>query len=474
LLIEVDGRFVGGSDRLVRKIRGLAVRVAKELHGATSRCRGMSGVRRSARGAAPPDAAQLDIIRQRADAALAGNVMPFWASHAVDDQHGGFVTHLDRACRWHGTTDKYLVPQARLVWTFAAAHRHGLVGKDYLDIAAAGAKFLVERMWDEKAGGFYWAVRREGQPLIAGKRTYGQAFAIFGLAEYALAADDQWARDWAVKTFDVLTERAGDGALGFREQFDEHWRPIPGPAGAGKTVNVHLHLLEALERLFQATGEAAHAAQLRGIVDLVLSRGIHQRHIYAMDDLLENDWRWRTSSPLRTSYGHNVELAWLVQDATDRLGDPPERVRGYVLGLIDHALRFGFDHSRGGLALAGPPLGQARFAWYLGADVLIKRWWEQAEMLVATLTAYELTRDAHYLIAFERQFDWVWKHQLDHDQGDWFATTDWRHGRPLTDIKGHDWKEPYHGARALMEVSRRLGLLLGQSDRQASFGSQSQ
>ena len=97
----------------------------------------------------------------------------------------------------------------------------------YLAAAERNAAFFVERMWDAKAGGFHWAVQRDGRPLIADKRSYGQAFAIFGLAEYALAADDQWARDWAVDTFEVLTERAGDGALGFREEFDEHWRPVP-------------------------------------------------------------------------------------------------------------------------------------------------------------------------------------------------------------------------------------------------------
>lgn len=422
----------------------------------------MGAVGRFARSAAKPDAAQLEAIRRQAEAALADNVMPFWASHAVDDRHGGFVTHLDRAGQWLGPTDKYLVPQARLVWTFAAAHRHGLVGKGYLDMAAAGARFLVERMWDAEVGGFHWTVQRDGRPLIRDKDTYGQAFAIFALSEYALAADSQWARNWAINTFDVLTERASDGPFGFREKFDEHWRPTPGPAGSGKTVNVHLHLIEALTRLFQATGETRHAAQLRGLIDLVLSRGVHQRDFYAIDDLLENDWRWQTASPFRTSYGHNVELAWLVQHAIDVLGDPPERIRNHVLGLIDHALDFGFDHRRGGLALAGPPLGQARFAWYLGADVRIRRWWEQAEMLVATLAAYELTGQPRYLLAFERQFDWVWRHQIDHREGDWFESTHWQTGSPLTLKKGDDWKEPYHGARALMEVSQRLPKVLSQ------------
>jgi mannose/cellobiose epimerase-like protein (N-acyl-D-glucosamine 2-epimerase family) len=152
----------------------------------------MAVARRSARRAVHPDAAQLDAIRRRAEAALADNIIPFWASHAVDDRHGGFVTHLDRAGQWLGTTDKYLVPQTRLVWTFAAAHRHGLVNKGYLDLAAAGVNFLVDRMWDAKVGGFHWAVQRDGRPLICDKRTYGQAFAIFALSEYALAAESEW------------------------------------------------------------------------------------------------------------------------------------------------------------------------------------------------------------------------------------------------------------------------------------------
>ena len=80
-------------------------------------------------------------------------------------------------------------------------------------------------------------------------------------------------------------------------------------------------------------------------------------------------------------------------------------------------------------------------------------------MLIATLAAYQLTGEARYLVAFEKQFDWVWRFQIDHEQGDWFEATDWKSGRPLSFVKGHEWKEPYHGTRALMEISRRLSLL---------------
>jgi mannose/cellobiose epimerase-like protein (N-acyl-D-glucosamine 2-epimerase family) len=448
--------------RLPRASLVLARRLAEDAHGAMSvawRAAVGRGLRRDER---LPDAARLDAIHRQTDAALADKVMPFWASHAWDEQHDGFITHLDRAGQWLGPTDKYLVPQARLVWTLAAAHRHGLVGKGYLELAGRGARFLVERMWDPQAGGFVWGVRRDGTPLVPDKRTYGQAFAIYGLSEYALAAGSQWARDWAVRGLDVLVERGGDGDLGFFEWFDGGWTPVPGPAGSGKTVNVHLHVMEALTTLLEATADPRHAAQLRSVLNLVLSRGVDARHHYAIDDHLDREWRRTTSwrRPVVVNYGQGAELAWLARHAVDVLGDPPERIRESLLALVDHAMDYGFDHRRGGLAQIGPPVGEARLAWYLPAERLVKRWWEQAEMLVATLFAYQWTGQPRYLVAFERQFDWMWTRQIDPESGDWCGTTASRVGRPLSFVS-HDRNEPYHGARALMEVSRRLSAVRG-------------
>jgi mannose/cellobiose epimerase-like protein (N-acyl-D-glucosamine 2-epimerase family) len=161
--------------------------------------------------------------------------------------------------------------------------------------------------------------------------------------------------------------------------------------------------------------------------------------------------------PRRVSYGHGVELAGR---AVDVLGDPAQPVRAVALGLVDHALRYGFDFRRGGLAHWGPPVGEARHAVYLPATYRVKHWWEQAELLVATLCAHRWTGVEGYLAAFTRQFEWVWHRQMDHEAGEWFETTAWRDGQALSAVKGHEWKDPYHTARALMEVSRELVALL--------------
>lgn len=432
----------------------LGLRCAQDLHVAVSpRTRPESGRIVSA------DPAMLAAILARADASLADNVLPFWARHAPDPEWGGFVTHLGRTGDRVGPTDKHLVMQARMIWTFAAAHRHGLTDQGYLELADQGVRFLVGRMWDQKHGGFFWTVSRDGSPLDVRKRTYGQAFAIYGLAEYALAAGEPEAVTWAERTFDTLVANAADGALGFREEFACDWTPMAGWHGERKTLNVHLHVMEALTALAEASRRQTHASVLSGLVDLLLTTTIHPRHGYAQEEFGPT-WRARTARTQRqrVSYGHGVELAWLALRALDFLGRPREPVRPRVLGVIDHALAYGFDHRRGGLAQYGPPSGAVSLAVYLPADRLTKYWWQQAEMLVALAEAYRWTGAARYLLAFEKQFNWIWRHQTDHDGGDWYEATAWD-GRPLRLEKGHDWKDPYHNARALMETSRRLRAL---------------
>jgi mannose/cellobiose epimerase-like protein (N-acyl-D-glucosamine 2-epimerase family) len=444
--------------RLARAGLELSLRCAEAGHGIASSWWGRGlGSRHGAGAGSPPSPSRLAEILQQAEEGLAENVLPFWARHAPDREHGGFITHLDRVGRHLGPTDKYLVMQARLIWTMAAAHRHGLTGQGYLDLGGQGVQFLIERMWDAEHGGFVWTVRRDGDPLDRRKLLYGQAFAIYALAEYAIAAGDPSALTWAETTLEILRRRAGDGHLGFREQFARDWTPLPGAAGTRKTLNAHLHLLEAMTTLVEASRNPAHAAEVRQLLDIILTRAIHPRQRCAREYF---DWAWRPEPHWKRrtsiSYGHGVEAAWLALRAVDVLGEDREPLRQPVLGLIDHALAYGFDHARGGLARYGPPVGDARAAVYLGRDRLTKHWWEQAEMLVATIEAYRWTGQSRYGVAFDKQFDWVWRRQIDHQGGDWFGATAWRDGRPLCLDKGDNWKDSYHGARALMEVSRRL------------------
>ena len=411
-----------------------------------------------ARAAAHPTPAGLAGALARVDTMLARDVLPHWTRESWDETGGGgFVTRRDRAGRPLPSLDRQLVGQARMVWTLAAAHRHGLTGRGYLQLAGRGVRFLLERMWDPAHGGFVLAVAAGGAVVDGSKDVCAQAYALHALGEYALAARDAEALAAAGRHFDVLARRAGDGATGYPDRLNRDWTPAPG--GAGRSAGTHLHLLSAFGTLAEASRLAAHREALDRVTDLLLTRAIDRRHGCAIDRLDAGEGASRFAhGPRITSYGHSAEMAWMLLDALDRLGRPREPVRGAILGLVEHALAYGFDWRRGGLAHYGPLRGHVARAVYLSPRRLDKLWWPQAEVVVALGEAYRWTGDAGYWAALVRQLDWIGRYQADREGGDWWTATTWR-GRPRPAPARHGKIDPYHHGRALMRVGRTLRLL---------------
>ncbi|HEX5324455.1 MAG TPA: AGE family epimerase/isomerase [Capsulimonadaceae bacterium] len=408
----------------------------------------------------------LTTIQTRVIWDLRDDVLPFWTRRTVDSE-GGFNTVVDRFGN-PISTDKYLVMQARMVWTLSAAQKYGVKNAHYLALAGEGLHFIVDKMWDPQHGGFYMQVARDGTPINTNKFLYSNEFVLYALAEYAMAApnagEKEFALHWAGRLFDLIQEKCADHKYGgYHEDFDRMWRPLSeslgvGDVQSGKTLNTHMHLMEALTPLVQVTGNTRYKEALGQLVDLLLEK-VFTPGGSAMEPF-DREWHPITDDQGRysTYYGHDVELAWLLLDAMHALGRPPETIKKKVLGLIDNALANGFDNERGGIAALGPRQGRV---FDSPSYNLYKEWWEQAESLTAFITAFRWTGDRKYLAAFEKEWDWVWKYQIDHEGGDWFTSTDWSTGKPSTLDKGdRGWKTSYHNGRALMRVGHELNILL--------------
>jgi mannobiose 2-epimerase len=415
------------------------------------------------------DRRALAAIRTQVTGDLRDDVLPFWTRDTVDAE-GGVNTVVDR----YGkplSTDKFIVMQARVVWTLSAAQPYGVNNPHYLAIARQTAHFITDKMWDTQYGGFYMAVARDGTPINTSKYLYSQEFVLYALAEYAREApskeEREWALSWAERIFDLIQAKCADHEYGgYREDFDRQWDSLPESLGVGgvrtgKTLNVHMHLMEALTPLVEATGNERYRQALSDVTYLLLTKVITPQGS-AMEPF---DQQWRpvpdSQGRMSTFYGHDVEFAWLLLDSLKALGKPPETIKKQVLGLIDNALANGFDSEHGGLAGIGPREGSVFNAPAYQGE-LNKDWWEQAEALTAFITAFRWTGNHKYLAAFEKEWDWVWKHQIDREGGDWFTTTDWKTGKPFAWDKGdRGWKACYHNGRALMRVEHELNLLLG-------------
>jgi mannobiose 2-epimerase len=192
--------------------------------------------------------------RPRLETNLTQNIVPFWFPNTIDRTNGGYILNHDLEGRPKGPGTKMIVTQARMVWFYSRLARAGYGGREYLDAAASGYRFLKEKMWDPRYGGFYWQVDVTGeQKLWRKKHLYGQSFALYALSEYYLATGDKEALDLATRLFNLLEEKAHDKTYGgYLESFNEDWTPAPPDEMSYmgrsdfKLMNTHLHLLESM------------------------------------------------------------------------------------------------------------------------------------------------------------------------------------------------------------------------------------
>ncbi|MFO7955485.1 MAG: AGE family epimerase/isomerase [Candidatus Brocadiia bacterium] len=398
--------------------------------------------------AARPPAPERDrAVRRLMREHLETNLMPWWLEHSPDEQYGGFLLELDRYGRPR-EGDKMLVTQARQIWAFSRLWRAGYRDPRLHRAAARGLQFLQDHFWDQQHGGWVMATDREGRPTRTDKSTYAHAFVIYAGVEFSNAFDDPRGLEAAERTFRMLEEHAADPEhAGYFGQFERDWSP-PRWGGRSKSMNTQLHLLEALTELYRATDKEIHARRLREILDALLEHAYLPEHRVCLESF-EADWtpatgRWFRRRNHETSYGHNVEFAWLMQEAAEALDLPRERYREVGLALVDRALESAWEPKTGALYSEGPLTGKA--------DDHDVSWWMQAENLVALDWAWRTTGEERYLAALELQAAWVTEQQADRIYGGWWDELA-PDGTVTEPRKAHVWHGAYHEVRGVLRVA---------------------
>jgi mannobiose 2-epimerase len=378
------------------------------------------------------------------------NIIPFWYPRSVDRQYGGYSVNFGPAGEPQPDGTRMIVTQARMLWYFARMARAGLAGKDYLAAADTGYRFLKDKMWDSRHGGFFWETDRTGERVLRrGKHLYGQAFGLYGVSEYALASGKRDVREFAELIFRTLEEKAHDRQYGgYVEVFNDDWT---APAAGGTTylgdppgiklMNTHLHLMEAASTFYRATRLPLARERLLELI-AIESNTVVRKGIGACTDKYQRDWTPILEGNLaRVSYGHDIENVWLLVDACDAAGISPAPYIDLFRSLWNYALKYGYDDQQGGFYDSGP--------FNQPADARNKTWWVQSETLVSALYMYTLTGEHRYFSVFEKTCDWVDRHQTDWDHGEWheIITPDGK----IQGSKGHMWKAAYHNGRAMIE-----------------------
>lgn len=381
---------------------------------------------------------------------LQGNILPFWVKYSPDP-NGGFYGTIQNNGMPIPESPKGGVLNARILWTFSRAYR--LFGnKEYKALADRAQHYFLRYFIDKEYGGSYWTVHADGTMGNSAKQTYGIAFAIYGLAEHYRATGNDESLNQAVSLFQTLEKYAYDPLNGgYIESFNRDWsKPerygYDGSGVAPKTMNTHLHVLEAYSLLYQLWPDTTLEKQLRSLITLFTGKILnketwHQKLFLTMD--------WKNLENI-DSYGHDIELSWLIYEAAEALGDQEllGEIKTVTLNLVDMQMAEGWNKE----------LGYMNYESVDGNLIQEIEWWPQAESVVAFYNAWQITLDEKYLSAALRTWNFVKDNLIDYEYGEWYSglEADYKPStrRPKADL----WKCPYHNSRMGFELFVRSQL----------------
>lgn len=404
-------------------------------------------------------------------------ILTKWYPLVIDKEDGGFYSEVTYDFKLGDNQNKMVVTQARHVWTTAKATKFSpKESSTYLAYAEHGFKFFRDVLWDKENGGFHNLVNRKGNPIVKdgeAKTAYGNAFAIYGLAAYYKASNNEEALNLARKAFNWLEEHSHDVEFGGYFQHMEmdgtplkRNREIPSTSDIGyKDQNSSIHLLEAFTELYKVWPDELVGKRLKELLTIIRDTIVNDNDY--MNLFFEQDWapisfKRESKDEIKkhyyldhVSFGHDIETAYLLLEASKALGLKKDTLTlARAKKMVDQCLNTGFDNEIGGIYDGG--------YYYEGQDEISvtddrKNWWSQAEGLnTLSFMASKFPEDSIYENNFNGLWNYIDTYIIDHENGGWYEWGVDKSPESKIELKGHIWKATYHNYRALTNILKRM------------------
>ena len=233
-----------------------------------------------------------ETLRAKIRDQLSRELTEHWYPAAVDGEHGGFRENFERDWTPGPDPSRVSVYQARLTWTAAA---FALDSPEHRDTFAAyarhGVGYLDTKLRDREQGGFHGVVSPDGQVdprLGVEKHVYGTASILYAASKAYEATHDPRALQVARDAYGWLDAHAHDPKDGgYFEALTRDGRPITtwdaakppaartdrlGVYCGFKTMNSHIHLLEAVAEFARVEPTPAVRVRVEELLAIVRDR----------------------------------------------------------------------------------------------------------------------------------------------------------------------------------------------------------
>ena len=380
---------------------------------------------------------------------LLQNILPFWSEKMTDQKNGGFYGRIDGNDQLIPNADKGGILNARILWSFSAAY---LQEKNplYLELANRAKDFILAHFFDPEFGGTYWTISFDGKPVDTKKQIYSQAFFMYAFTEHYRASGDESSLQTAIGLFRLIEKRSFDAERnGYFEAYSRDWELLEDlrlsekDANEKKTMNTHLHILEAYTNLYRVWKDPELGRQLRNLI-LIFTEKIVNATTKHLDLFFDENWN---SKAKIVSYGHDIEASWLIDEAARILADQE------LLAIVQKVCIQIAEAACEGLQPDGSIVYEKDYT--TGHPDKDRHWWVQSEAVVGFLNAYELTGNTEWRNKALKCWKYISENLIDRADGEWFWSISDEGIANRKEDKAGFWKCPYHNSRMCLEVLSR-------------------
>jgi len=364
---------------------------------------------------------------------LTADILPFWLANGLDRKHGGVYTCLDREGRLMDST-KSVWFQGRFGFVAAYAYNQVERNPEWLEASKSCIDFIEAHCADAD-GHMYFEVAADGTPLRKRRYVFSECFAAIAMSEYAIASGDKRYAEKALELFKRIQRFLA--TPGFLE-------PKYLPALQARGHSITMILINTASRIRAAIDDPVLNTQIDESLDAIRRYFIHPEFKALLEMVGPEGEFIDTCNGRLINPGHCIETAWFIlEEARHRGWD--KNLTDMALQILDWSWQWGWDEQYGGII----NFRDCRNLPVQDYSQDMKFWWPQTEAIIATLYAYQATKDEKYLAMHKQISDWTYAHFPDREHGEWYGYLH-RDGTVAQPAKGNIFKGPFHIPRMMI------------------------
>lgn len=361
------------------------------------------------------------------------NILPFWIKNGLDRKNGGVYTCLNRDGSLMDTT-KSVWFQGRFGFIAAYAYNNIEQNQEWLAASKSCIDFIEAHCFDSD-GHMFFEVTAEGAPLRKRRYVFSEGFAAIAMAEYALATGE---KKYAERALEIFKKT-------------QYFLETPGllepkylPTQPSRGHSITMILINTASRIRQVIDDPVLTEQIDSSIAALRKYFIHPEFKALLEMVGPNGEFIDTCNGRVINPGHCIETAWFImEEAKSRNWD--NDLTQLALQILDWSWEWGWDKEYGGII-------NFRDCRNLPAQDYsqdMKFWWPQTEAIIATLYAYQATKDEKYLAMHKQISEWTYAHFPDKEFGEWYGYLH-RDGTVAQPAKGNIFKGPFHIPRMMI------------------------